>query len=67
MSKITYKDLNALMRNIQDCEDYLTGKQSTKYVRDLADMAARNAVQQRMANMIDRLKDCGLNLVDDEA
>lgn len=67
MSALTYAELRQLMKNIQDCSDYLEGRSHTNDIKSLADHAARRAVMERQANLIERLKGCGLNLVDDNA
>jgi len=66
MSSMTHQELRHVMKNIQDCDDYLQGKSSTEHVRSLAEHAAKHAVMARKVNLIDRLRDAGLNLVDDE-
>lgn len=67
MSTMTHAELKKLMKNIQDCEDYLTGKRSSDMVQELANIAARRAVMERMHNLIERLRDAGLNLVDEQS
>lgn len=67
MSKMTYSQLQHLMANLRDCEDYLTGKAHSNDIKSVADHAARRAVMERQANLIERLKSAGLNLVDAEA
>lgn len=65
MSEITYAQLRQIMSNIRDCEDYLQGKAHSNDIKALADHAAKRAVMERQANLIERLKGCGLNLVDE--
>jgi len=67
MSSMTHQELRHVMKNIQDCDDYLQGKSSAENVRALAEHAAKRAVMERKVNLIERLRDAGLNLVDDEA
>lgn len=66
MSTMTHAELKKVMRNIQDCEDYLTGKKTSDMVMELANVAARRAVMERMHNLVERLRDAGLNLVDED-
>jgi len=67
MSSMTHQELRHVMKNIQDCDDYLQGKSSTENVRALAEHAAKRAVMERKVNLIERLRGAGLNIVDDEA
>ena len=67
MTDMTYAQLRQLMANLRDCEDYLQGKAHSNDIKALADHAARRAVMERQANLIERLRNAGLNLVDEEA
>lgn len=63
---VTRKELEQIMRNIRDCSDYLECKQTSKFVLDIADAAARRAVTDRMNNLYDRLREDGLRLCEEE-
>lgn len=65
MSNMTYAELRQVMKSIQDCTDYLEGKAHTNDIRALAEHAARRAVMERQANLIERLRNAGLNLVEE--
>lgn len=63
---MTHAELRQIIQNMQDCDNYLTGKRSSETVEKLAEHAARRAVMERKANLVDRLREAGLNLVDDQ-
>lgn len=66
MSSMTYAELRKVMCSIRDCEDYLQGKAHSNDIKALADHAAKRAVMERQANLLERLRTAGLNLVDAE-
>ena len=63
MSNMTYAELRQVMKSIQDCTDYLEGKAHSNDIRALAEHAAKRAVMERQANLIERLRNSGLNLI----
>lgn len=67
MSSMTHAELRQLMENMAECDRYLLGQTCGTDIRKLAEQASRRAVMERKANMLDRLRDAGLNLVDTEA
>jgi len=62
---MTYDELRKVFKNIQDCDDYLEGRRHTEHVAKLAEFAAKRAVMERKVSLIERLKEAGLNLVDE--
>lgn len=67
MSSMTHAELRQLMESMAECDRYLQGQISGNDIRALAEQAAKRAVMERKANLLDRLRDAGLNLVDTEA
>jgi len=66
MSSMTHAELRQVMENMAECDRYLQGQTCGSDIRSLADHAAKRAVMERKANMLDRLREAGLNLVDAE-
>ena len=66
MSSMTHTMLRHVLEHIAECDRYLTGEPCGADIETLAEHAARRAVMERKANLLDRLRDAGLNLVDDE-
>ena len=66
MSSMTHAELRQLMENMAECDRYLLGQTCGNDIRQLEEQASRRAVMERKANLLDRLRDAGLNLVDAE-
>ena len=67
MSSMTHAELRQVMDMMTECDRYLQGQTCGNDIRSLAEHAARRAVMERKANLLDRLRNAGLNLVDAEA
>lgn len=65
MSSMTHAELRQLMENMAECDRYLLGQTCGNDIRQLAEQASRRAVMERKANLLDRLRDAGLNLVEE--
>jgi len=62
MSDMTRAQFMEICRHLRSCEDYLNGKQTSKYVQEVADHGAKLAVLECIKNFEERLRDCGLNI-----
>lgn len=66
MSSMTHAELRQVMENMAECDRYLLGQTCGNDIRKLADQAARRAVMERKDNLLDRLRNAGLNLVEEK-
>ena len=66
MSSMTHQQLRQVMEMMNECDRYLQGQTCGSDIRALAEHAAKRAVMERKANLLDRLRDAGLNLVDEK-
>ena len=59
-------ELNKIISLIEDCDNYLQGRKHSDWVSSIGTEAAKRAVLDRQNSLYDRLRDAGLNLVDEE-
>lgn len=59
---MTEKEFQAIVRSLNDCDDYLNGRAHTSNIAEIAGHAARRAVIERKQNLFDRLREGGLKL-----
>lgn len=64
---MTRQELDAVMKLIADCQNYLEGRKHSQWIADIADEASKRAVHERMNSLYERLQAAGLNLVDEYA
>lgn len=57
-----YDELTAIIKNIQDCDNFIEGRQYSNKLKEIADNAAKREVMQRRENLIDRLRAAGLQI-----
>lgn len=57
-----YDELTAIIKNIQDCDNFIEGRQYSNKLKDIAESAAKREVMRRRENLIDRLREAGLQI-----
>ena len=59
---MTKKELESILKLLQDCDDYLAGKKHSTWIADIAQSAATRAVIERKNSLYERLQHAGLNI-----
>jgi len=63
---MTTKELESLMRLVADCDAFLEGRKHSEWISSIASAAALRAVTERKESLYDRLREAGLNLVEED-
>ena len=63
---MTKSELEGVLSLIDDCNRYLKEQTHSKWVEEIANMAAKRAVTERKESLYDRLREAGLNLVEED-
>ena len=63
---MTKNELQSVLKLISDCDAYLDGRKHSEWISAIATDAAKRAVMERKESLYDRLRQAGLNLVEED-
>lgn len=56
------QDFNSIIHQLNDCDNFLQGKAHSNHLAEIAKAAANREILERRNNLLERLRDAGLNL-----